>query len=255
MDTIYGTCDNYCQSIGCVCIGAWDDDLDTCGELGYYNCAHDFGSYTSNAICECNPQPYGTCPSGASPPVSTPVNLPTLQTVTSPSRPLEQCDETWWPDVDHDIVCGDCKVLVANMKTTHPTCSSYCSLVGRVCTGAWEENHDTCAVLSTETCDHDFGSYTSDAICECLDPGECNEHLWPDVDYGKVCGDCKVLVTHMDTIYSSCWNYCAFLGWECIGAWEDDHGTCSILTSEECNHDFGSYTSDAICQCGGNHVI
>ena len=79
------------------------------------------------------------------------------------------------------------------MKTTHPTCSSYCSLVGRVsyhtsgqyskgrmfkrekvgtrakstkilpnvplkvCTGAWEENHDTCAVLSTETCEHDFG--------------------------------------------------------------------------------------------------
>ena len=113
MDTIYGTCDAYCQSIGCVCIGAWDDDLDTCGkrhqvannicpdcliflldfwihlsklhiifvqitihicpnwqikwsgELGYYNCAHDFGSYTSDAICECNPQPNGTCPSGA----------------------------------------------------------------------------------------------------------------------------------------------------------------------------------------------
>ena len=31
MDTIYGTCDAYCQSIGCVCIGAWDDDLNTCG--------------------------------------------------------------------------------------------------------------------------------------------------------------------------------------------------------------------------------
>ena len=157
MDTIYGTCDAYCQAIGCVCIGAWDDDLDTCGEqwklylsrllnifvqiakcicpncqaigrvwirprdndldtwaasrfvqiakcicpdcwmylskvqnvifqiannicpncklylskfkwsgeLGYHNCAHDFGSYTSDAICECNPQPNGTCPSGA----------------------------------------------------------------------------------------------------------------------------------------------------------------------------------------------
>ena len=35
------------------------------GELGYHNCAHDFGSYTSDAICECNPQPNGTCPSGA----------------------------------------------------------------------------------------------------------------------------------------------------------------------------------------------
>ena len=35
------------------------------GELGFHNCAHDFGSYTSDAICECNPQPNGTCPSGA----------------------------------------------------------------------------------------------------------------------------------------------------------------------------------------------
>ena len=22
----------------------------------------------------------------------------------------EQCDETWWPDLDHDLVCDDCKV-------------------------------------------------------------------------------------------------------------------------------------------------
>ena len=34
MDTIYGTFDAYCQAIGCAYIGAWDDDLDTCGELG-----------------------------------------------------------------------------------------------------------------------------------------------------------------------------------------------------------------------------
>lgn len=180
----------------------------------------------------------------ASPPV-------TLPPVTSPSQPLEQCDESWWPDLDHDIVCGDCKVLVGDMKTSHPTCSSYCSLVGRVCTGAWEEDHDSCAVLSTETCEHDFSSYTSDAICECRDPGECDEHSWPDVDHGKVCGDCKVLVTHMDTIYSSCSNYCSSLGRGCVGAWEEDHDTCGILSTEDCNHDFGSYTSDAICQCGG----
>ena len=23
--------------------------------------------------------------------------------------------------------------------------------------------------------------------------GECDEHSWPDVDHGKVCGDCKVI--------------------------------------------------------------
>ena len=29
----------------------------------------------------------------------------------------------------------------------------------QVCTGAWEEDHDTCGVLSTETCEHDFGRW------------------------------------------------------------------------------------------------
>jgi len=180
---------------------------------------------------------------GASPPV-------TLPPTTDPSRPLEQCDEWWWPDLDHGLVCGDCKVLVHEMKERHPTCSSYCSLVGRVCTGAWEEDHDTCGVLSTETCEHDFGSYTSDAICECRDPGMCDESSWPDVDQNTVCGDCKVLVTHMNSVYHSCSNYCSSLGRKCTGAWEEDHDSCGILSTEDCHHDFGSYTSDAICECG-----
>ena len=53
----YETCDAYCQTIDCVCIGAWDDSDDTCAQGKYYNCAHDFGSYTHDAICECNPHP------------------------------------------------------------------------------------------------------------------------------------------------------------------------------------------------------
>lgn len=84
--------------------------------------------------------------------------------------------------MDHHLVCGDCKVgslscprtpqvLADNMDTEYFTCSAYCAAVGRVCTGAWEEDHDTCTVLTTETCDHDFGAYTGDAICECGDPG------------------------------------------------------------------------------------
>jgi len=179
--------------------------------------------------------------------------LPTLPPPTSPTRPIEQCDESWWPDLDHDLVCDDCKVFVHNMDN-HPTCASYCSFVGRVCTGAWEEDHETCNILSTENCEHDFASYTSDAICECKDPGVCNEHNWPDVDHGKICGDCKVLVTHMDSIYSTCSNYCNTLDRECDGAWEEHNDSCEIKSTEDCNHDFGSYTSDAICQCGASLI-
>ena len=29
----------------------------------------------------------------------------------------------------------------------------------KVCTGAWGEDHDTCGVLSTETCEHDFARW------------------------------------------------------------------------------------------------
>merc|ERR1712066_1071318 len=76
-------------------------------------------------------------------------------------------DEHTWPDLDDNLVCGECKVLVRNMKTKYYTCSSYCSTIGRTCTGAWEEKSDTCRVKRTEDCQHNFGSYTSDAICEC----------------------------------------------------------------------------------------
>ena len=99
------------------------------------------------------------------------------------------CDESSWPDVDQNTVCGDCKVnlffsglssgflrkyphfciqvLVTHMNSVYHSCSNYCSTLDRTCTGAWEEDHDSCGILSTEDCDHDFGSYTSDAICEC----------------------------------------------------------------------------------------
>ena len=76
-------------------------------------------------------------------------------------------NELTWPDLDGNTVCGDCKVLVDNMKTKYKTCSSYCGTIGRSCTGAWEEKSDTCTEKSTEDCEHNFGAYTSDAICEC----------------------------------------------------------------------------------------
>ena len=58
-----------------------------------------------------------------------------------------------------------------------------------------------------------------------------------------------MIVDNMDTIYSSCSIYCSFLGRQCTGAWEEDHDTCTVLTTEDCGHDFGRYTSDAICEC------
>ena len=36
--------------------------------------------------------------------------------------------------------------------------------LSKVCTGAWEEDHDTCGVLSTENCEHDFARWTFDHV-------------------------------------------------------------------------------------------
>ena len=79
----------------------------------------------------------------------------------------QACDTSTWPDVEK--VCDGCKVLAANMnkKSTYSTCDKYCISFGRTCTGAWEEEADSCQVKSTQNCQHDFGEYTSDAICEC----------------------------------------------------------------------------------------
>ena len=77
------------------------------------------------------------------------------------------CDETNWPDKDHDLVCDECKVLVDNMAGTYSgKCDEYCAVLGKQCVGAWEEKEDTCSVLTPGACSVSFGS-TSDAICEC----------------------------------------------------------------------------------------
>ena len=60
------------------------------------------------------------------------------------------------------------------MDTLYSTCDQYCETIGRVCTNAWEDMHDDCDKLSIESCEHDFGSTTHDAICEC---GEKSIHL------------------------------------------------------------------------------
>merc|ERR1719330_822218 len=77
----------------------------------------------------------------------------------------DRCDESSWPDKDHNLVCADCKVLVNHFSSKYRTCSGYCSHIGRRCVGAWEEQGDTCSVLHNMTCDQALES--SDAICEC----------------------------------------------------------------------------------------
>ncbi|GMI19417.1 hypothetical protein TeGR_g12132, partial [Tetraparma gracilis] len=80
-----------------------------------------------------------------------------------------------WPDRDHGLVCGDCKVLVNQFRAKYGgTCDGYCGSMGMQCAGAWEEVGDTCTVLYNMECNEVLDS--SDAICECREPEqECEQ--------------------------------------------------------------------------------
>jgi len=214
----YGTCDGYCESIGRVCTGAWEEDDETCDVKHGLGCDESLSS--SDALCECG---------------------------ASGGTPGGECQESAWPNVDHGLVCGDCKVLVDNFDSDYGSCDAYCASFGRACTGAWEEDDETCDVLHSMTCDGSVDS--SDALCECgANAGPCDETSWPDVDHGLVCGECKVLVDNFDSVYFTCDGYCESIGLDCTGAWEEDDETCGVAYTLACDSVLSS--SDAICECG-----
>jgi len=162
------------------------------------------------------------------------------------------CDESQWPDLDHNLVCSDCKVLVNRFSSHYLTCNGYCGTMGRTCVGAWEEHGDTCTVDRDMTCDETIAS--SDAICQCsaevnAEPEEdlCDESQWPDLDHNLVCSDCKVLVNRFSSHYLTCNGYCETMGRTCVGAWEEHGDTCTVDRDMTCDETIAS--SDAICQC------
>lgn len=84
----------------------------------------------------------------------------------------------------------------------------------------------------------------------------CDESSWPDKDHGRVCGECKVLVDRFNSKYHTCNGYCAKVGRQCVGAWEEENDSCNVAYDMTCDQTIAS--SDAICQCGArvaNHPV
>ena len=61
-----------------------------------------------------------------------------------------------FPDVDHGLVCADCKVLVDDFQS-YGSCDAYCKSFGRTCVSAAEEKKDNCKVKYKMGCDGDAG--------------------------------------------------------------------------------------------------
>merc|ERR1712241_870089 len=142
------------------CVGAWEERDDTCDVLRLMSCDEQIDS--SDAICECSTEGVAS----------------SVQETTDAESP---CDEGTWPDRDHGLVCGVCKVLVDRFSSFYKTCDGYCSQRGRRCVAAWEERDDTCAVLYDMTCDQSIDS--SDAICECSAEVVAPEQTTPPASY------------------------------------------------------------------------
>ena len=56
-----------------------------------------------------------------------------------------------FPDVDHGLSCGDCKVLADNFNSVYGSCDEYCLTMGRRCVYAAEEQSDDCNVKCAMT--------------------------------------------------------------------------------------------------------
>jgi len=54
LDSTYQSCDNYCQAHNRNCVGAWNEDDDSCRVHKTYTCSYKFSS-TPDALCECSP--------------------------------------------------------------------------------------------------------------------------------------------------------------------------------------------------------
>ena len=176
------------------------------------------------------------------------------------------CDEASWPDLDHDLVCGECKVLVDNIRD-YGTCDRYCRSLPnpRRCTGAWEEDGDSCAVESEHSCDWRPRS-TSDALCECSDEctgDECGIALGPPPSFCE--DDCVTEPTDCDEAnamiaFGGCAHDCTIVGG---GAQADQDwltqafapllSQCGQLVwDDSCSAEFAACREDGACMSAYN---
>ena len=179
----HGSCDEYCRSVNRSCTGAWEEQNDNCARYNpdesptQVTCSGSTGRVTSDALCEClgdfvapEPEPAPPWPAAGDP---------------------GPCDEASWPDKDHDLVCGECTVLV-NHFSSYETCDGYCASIGRGCVGGWEEANDDCGVLYAADCGTAIPG--SDALCQCSESAdvvtaECAAHGLDEAEWTVSCHD------------------------------------------------------------------
>lgn len=137
------TCDDYCQSSGLTCIGAWEETQNNCDVKEIMQCSQTWPG-TSDLICECA------------------LEAPTTPALPSTTPAPTECATL--PEVKQICSANGCKVLAGGM--TGRTCGQYCESHGLLCIGAWEERDNGCDVHEVMQCSQTWPG-TSDLLCEC----------------------------------------------------------------------------------------
>ena len=192
------------------------------------------------------------------------------------SRPRSYCPpHTLTPNVE-----DSCTVLADVRKISTPnsgrTCDAYCtSFPGMKCVAAAEEVSNDCNVKQSLACDEPYTSTTSDLLCSCaiddttmpaalavantdISPACQNMILSPSRDIAKVKTVCQsfpdlntcTVVGYVRYLPArTCNDFCSsYHGMECVAAAEDRYGSCTEMSTMECDEETTS--SDLLCTCG-----
>eukprot|EP00933_Yihiella_yeosuensis_P071532 TRINITY_DN79733_c0_g1_i1.p1 TRINITY_DN79733_c0_g1~~TRINITY_DN79733_c0_g1_i1.p1 ORF type:complete len:945 (-),score=167.42 TRINITY_DN79733_c0_g1_i1:350-3184(-) len=277
-----GRCDRYCRSFGHVCKAAAEEVEENC-EVKYTAKCDEPISGTSDMLCTCL-RDTGDPPSGTTAtPTTTTTATTTVTTGATPSTDPNCCAPfSDWPQVDNGVTCSSCTALVLTSPFAG-RCDRYCASFGHICVEAAEEVNENCEVKYTASCSTEI-ALTSDMLCTCRKPqgtGQCSAspptttsapapvttttttartvippgssaccsafNLWPNVDGGVTCDNCRALV--LTAPYGGrCDRYCESFGHVCVAAAEEEAEDCSVKFQTECDVAITG-TSDMLCTC------
>lgn len=235
------TCDNYCRSKESKCVGAWEDDENSCDSIKEeVSCSTDvYEAYdgTSDMICKCTPMALGnaTCKDDEEFSLndekcaayekldcesafwtldekmdlrnSCPRSCGFCESETKKAvEASSDCSTDKWPDVKNRT-CGTCMVTITDSDTL---CSTYCSNQGLECRSSWAAyDEDPCDMGTKMSCDRKSPAFTGVEVsvgCECGKPAAGSEGGGDgeETSEGQNANPCWLLASSLVFLLASC---------------------------------------------------
>eukprot|EP01065_Artemidia_motanka_P048220 TRINITY_DN772_c0_g4_i1.p1 TRINITY_DN772_c0_g4~~TRINITY_DN772_c0_g4_i1.p1 ORF type:complete len:1244 (+),score=411.70 TRINITY_DN772_c0_g4_i1:122-3853(+) len=242
------TCKQYCERVGLECVGAWEEDADSCNVCAtcppvrcderYLDSSAVGGVYTHDLLCECSHPPAAATPAPAA----------------------LHCG---WTERKYAYI--SCHAAGDSKKGTLRDRQAACEALGPkcagvTCDGVGVDHGETCTVRHHEACDiNQFLAASASETSYVKVCGGCGGLA----DVVKDCsqeastvpvaaGACRVLVTNMHM--KSCRDYCESQGQRCTAAFDDADGKCPIKEVWDCGRQYDASVADSVmlCECSAS---